>query len=204
MKNYSLQTYKGIATRHTCPNCGDKRSFAYYVDEENTPLHPSVGRCNHESSCGYHYTPKQYFQDHPECRTSNDSSFDGVKRIEKYKDAPTKPSKPTAIGDIPIHYVEKSKSVQSNFFRFLSTLLGNYYGSKYQEVLKRLLDEYRLGATRDGSVIFWQIDKNGKVRTGKVMQYNPEDGHRIKEQGAAINWIHSILKKQNEIGKSVV
>ena len=79
MKRYSLQSYKGIATRHACPSCGNKRSFVYYVDEENTPLHPSVGRCNHESSCGYHYTPKQYFQDHPECRTSNDSSFDGVK-----------------------------------------------------------------------------------------------------------------------------
>ena len=188
-----------MATRHACPNCGDKRSFAYYVDEENTPLHPSVGRCNHESSCGYHYTPKQYFQDHPECSTSNDSSYDRQKRFEKYKVIPTRPSKPTAIGYIPIHYVEKSKSVQSNFFRFLSTLLGNYYGSKSQEVLKRLLDEYRLGATRDGAVIFWQIDTNGKVRTGKVMQYNPEDGHRIKEQGAAINWIHSILKKQKAL-----
>lgn len=198
MKNYSLQTYKGIATRHTCPNCGDKRSFAYYVDEENTSLHPSVGRCNHESSCGYHYTPKQYFQNHPECCTSNASSFDGQKRYVKSKSTPIEPQKPTAIGYVPIHYVEKSKSVQSNFFRFLSTLLGNYYGSKSQEVLNRLLDEYRLGATRDDAVIFWQIDKNGKVRTGKVMQYNPEDGHRIKtEQGASINWIHSILKKQN-------
>ena len=196
MKNYSLQTYKGIATRHTCPNCGDKRSFAYYVDEENTSLHPSVGRCNHESSCGYHYTPKQYFQDHPECRTSDASSFDGQMKEVKSKSTSIEPQKPMAIGYVPIHYVEKSKSVQSNFFRFLSTLLGNYYGSKSQEVLNRLLDEYRLGATRDGAVIFWQIDKNGKVRTGKVMQYNPEDGHRIKEQGAAINWIHSILKKQ--------
>ena len=196
MKNYSLQTYKGMATRHVCPNCGDKRSFVYYVDEENIPLHPSVGRCNHESSCGYHYTPKQYFQDHPECRTSNASSFDGQKRGVKSKSIPTEPLKPTTIGYVSIHYVEKSKSVQSNFFRFLSTLLGNYYGSKSQEVLNRLLDEYRLGATRDGAVIFWQIDKNGRVRTGKVMQYNPEDGHRIKEQGAAINWIHSILKKQ--------
>ena len=197
MKNYSLQAYKGVATRHACPYCGDKRSFAYYVDEENTPLHPSVGRCNHESSCGYHYTPKQYFQDHPECRTSNASSFDGQKRDVKSKSIPTEPLKPTAIGYVPIHYVEKSKSVQSNFFCFLSTLLGNYYGSKSQEVLNRLLDEYRLGATRDGAVIFWQIDKNSNVRTGKVMQYNPEDGHRIKtEQGASINWIHSILKKQ--------
>ena len=197
MKNYSLQGYKGVATRHTCPNCGDKRSFAYYVDEENMPLHPSVGRCNHESSCGYHYTPKQYFQDHPECRTSDASSFDGQMKEVKSKSTPIEPQKPTAIGYVPIHYVEKSKSVQSNFFRFLSTLLGNYYGSKSQEVLNRLLDEYRLGATRDSSVIFWQIDKNSNVRTGKVMQYNPEDGHRIKtEQGASINWIHSILKKQ--------
>ena len=95
MKNYSLQTYKGVATRHTCPNCGDKRSFAYYVDEENIPLHPSVGRCNHENSCGYHYTPKQYFQDHPECRTSNASSFDEQKRYVKSKSTPTEPMKPT-------------------------------------------------------------------------------------------------------------
>ena len=197
MKSYSLQAYKGVATRHVCPNCGDKRSFVYYVDEENIPLHPSVGRCNHESSCGYHYTPKQYFQDHPECRTSDASSFDGQMKEVKSKSTPTKLLKPTAIGYVPIHYVEKSKSKQSNFFCFLSTLLGNYYGSKSQEVLKRLLDEYRLGATRDEAVIFWQIDKNSNVRTGKVMQYNPEDGHRIKtEQGASINWIHSILKKQ--------
>ena len=154
MSNYSLQRYKGTATRHICPNCGDRHSFAYYVDEQNIPLHPTVGRCNHESGCGYHYTPKQYF-------------------------------------------LEKSKSVHSNFFRFLSTLLTAYYGSKAREVLTRLLEEYRLGATRDGAVIFWQIDRNNKVRTGKVMHYNPEDGHRIKGGlTSAVNWIHSILKKQ--------
>ena len=76
MGNYSLQKYKGTATRHTCPKCGDRHSFVYYVDENNVPLHPSVGRCNHESGCGYHYTPKEYFQEHPEHRTTNDFSFD--------------------------------------------------------------------------------------------------------------------------------
>lgn len=80
MGNYALQKYKGTATRHTCPNCGDKRSFTYYVDESGTPLHTSVGRCNHESSCGYHYTPKEYFHDHPECRTANGFSFDRQSR----------------------------------------------------------------------------------------------------------------------------
>ena len=48
-------------------------------------------------------------------------------------------------------------------------------------MLKRLLEEYRLGATRDGAVIFWQIDRTNRVRTGKVMQYNPNDGHRVKD-----------------------
>ena len=164
MNNYSLQNYKGMATRHTCPNCGDRHSFAYYVDEQDTPLHPSVSRCNHESSCGYHYTPKQYFHDHPECRAANDFSF-GRQRVEQ---KPKQPSQPTSVCYIPIHYVEKSQSVHSNFFRFLSTLQTAYYGSKAKEVLNRLLEEYRLGATRDGAVIFWQIDCNDKVRTGKV------------------------------------
>lgn len=177
MSNYSLQRYKGTATRHTCPNCGDRHSFAYYVDGQGIPLHPTVGRCNHESGCGYHYTPKQYFQDHPECHTAKDFSFGG----QRMKQLTKQPSLPPAVCYIPTNYVEKSQSVHSNFFRFLSTLLTAYYGSKAREVLTRLLEEYRLGATRDGAVIFWQIDRNDKVRTGKVMQYNPEDGHRIKE-----------------------
>ena len=177
MGNYSLQKYKGTATRHTCPKCGDRHSFVYYVDENNVPLHPSVGRCNHESGCGYHYTPKEYFQEHPEHRTTNDFYFDRQRAEQKKV---KQQSKPTPIGYIPPHYVEKSQSERSNFFRFLFTLLTSYYGDKAKEVLKRLLEEYRLGATRDGSVIFWQIDRTGKVRTGKVMEYNPEDGHRIK------------------------
>ena len=177
MGNYTLQKYKGTATRHTCPSCGDKRSFTYYVDESGTPLHPSVGRCNHESSCGYHYTPKEYFHDHPECRTANGLSF-GRQRSER-KSVQIPPQ--ATIGCIPPKYVERSQSVHSNFFRFISSLLGSYYGSKAKEVLKRLLEEYRLGATRDGAVIFWQIDRTGRVRTGKVMQYNPNDGHRVKE-----------------------
>ncbi|MCS2517577.1 PG0870-related protein (plasmid) [Bacteroides thetaiotaomicron] len=77
------RSIKGTATRHTCPKCGDRHSFVYYVDENNVPLHPSVGRCNHESGCGYHYTPKEYFQEHPEHRTTNDFSFDRQRAEQK-------------------------------------------------------------------------------------------------------------------------
>ncbi len=67
---YSLQKYASPASRHVCPNCGDKHSFCLYVDEAGHALASNVGRCNHESSCGYHYTPKEYFRDHPEAKLS--------------------------------------------------------------------------------------------------------------------------------------
>lgn len=60
---YHLEKYHGIGSRHKCPECGDKSSFSYYVDEDGEPIDASVGRCNHESSCGYHYTPKQFYAD---------------------------------------------------------------------------------------------------------------------------------------------
>lgn len=61
-------------------------------------------------------------------------------------------------------------------------------------VLKRLMELYAVGATKEKDVIFWQIDINGKVRTGKIMKYG-EDGHRIKE-GNGVNWIHAKMKKE--------
>ena len=191
MYTYKLQKYKGKSTRHTCPNCGKRYSFTYYVDERNIPLHPSVGRCNHESSCGYHYPPKQYFLDHPECRTANNWNYhkEQTQRLHMIR--------PASIGYIPQDYVDKSQSGYSNFVRFLSALLTSHYEGKATEVISRVLREYRIGATHDGAVIYWQIDCTNKVRTGKVMQYNPADGHRVKDQQAgAINWIHSILKKR--------
>ena len=60
MHTYQLEKYHGQATRHECPNCHDKKSFTYYVDERGDVLNEDVGICNHVSSCGYHYTPKQY------------------------------------------------------------------------------------------------------------------------------------------------
>lgn len=64
---FILEPYKGIATRHTCPECHKKRSFARYIDTEGKiEFAPYVGRCNHEQSCGYHFTPKDFFEKNPE------------------------------------------------------------------------------------------------------------------------------------------
>ena len=68
MSKYHLQKYAGISSRHTCPACERPRCFTLYIDDNGHLLHPTVGRCDHESSCGYHLTPRQYFHDHPEHR----------------------------------------------------------------------------------------------------------------------------------------
>jgi hypothetical protein len=59
-----LQKYAGKSTRFTCPACKTPHSFTRYLDgETHQPIHPTVGRCNREIKCGYHYTPRQYFED---------------------------------------------------------------------------------------------------------------------------------------------
>ncbi len=68
---YILEPYKGMNTRYRCPDCQQRdKTFSLYIDTETGEhIHSRVGRCNRESNCGYHYTPKQYFQD-------NNISFD--------------------------------------------------------------------------------------------------------------------------------
>ena len=86
----------------------------------------------------------------------------------------------------------KSASYDSNFITFLSS----YFPRKE---IEEVLELYALGATRNKSVIYWQIDIDGNVRTGKIMQYNPVTGKRLKNGAGNINWVHSILKRKNSL-----
>jgi hypothetical protein len=183
--NY-LQPYKGKDTRHDCPSCKAKLSFTLYLDDNtHKPIHEIVGKCNRESKCGYHYTPKQYFIDNPTCR-------DAACHVSKQSLAPQQITQPQPPNTIPFHFVQRSASYKSNFVRFLCEILTN-------EQIHSIGENYALGATKNKEVIFWQIDINGKVRTGKIMQYNPSTGKRIKHESGAIDWVHNKLKKFKDL-----
>ena len=64
---YQLERYRGLSTRHVCPQCGRKNVFTRYIDTYNNNIYinDSVGKCNRLDKCGYHYTPRQYFDDNP-------------------------------------------------------------------------------------------------------------------------------------------
>ena len=112
---------------------------------------------------------------------------------------PREPLQQTAIGYIPPHYVEKSQSVHSNFCRFISSLLDSLlHGQRAKGSVEKVNGRLPSGSNpwRCGHLL---ADWPGRTRCtlGKVMQYNPNDGHRVKDgQASAVNWIHSILKRQ--------
>ena len=60
-----------------------------------------------------------------------------------------------------------------------------------EEQMQRAAERYRLGRSRDGGVIFWQIDDQGRTRDGKIMYYR-EDCHRDKSRHPS--WASARLK----------
>jgi len=195
---YSLQKYKGKNTRHDCPSCGQKQSFTLYLDSNtNKPIHRTVGKCNRESKCGYHYTPKQYFIDNPMLQSSSMFPNSVSPRI-LHTPSPLERAGVRSgglVGSIPFSFIEKSASYRSNFVRFLCEILT-------EKQIEFVAEHYALGATKNKEVIFWQIDIQGKVRTGKIMQYNPETGRRLKHESGAIDWVHNKLKKSGTLSEN--
>lgn len=62
---FHLQKYR-LGSKTVCPECGRKACFTRYIDEAGEISFPgNVGKCDHINSCGYHYTPKEYFRDNP-------------------------------------------------------------------------------------------------------------------------------------------
>ena len=72
--------------------------------------------------------------------------------------------------------------------------MGINWDTMQRKRIDEVLTDYRIGhSQKNGMTIFWQIDNEGKVRTGKMMLYR-EDGHRDKREGAyTFDWIHSAL-----------
>ena len=89
---------------------------------------------------------------------------------------------------IPLEVLKKSRSIGSLFCQSLLSCSYLDY-----EQLRHAAQQYQLGVSRDGGVVFWQIDELQRIRTGKIMYYNT-DCHRIKSRNPT--WVHTLLKRQ--------
>lgn len=58
----------------------------------------------------------------------------------------------------------------------------------------KVLEAYKVGMSKQGLSIFWQIDEDGRVRTGKMMRYKV-DGHRDRLSRYNFDWVHSAIER---------
>ena len=79
------------------------------------------------------------------------------------------------------------QSANSDFCR---ALVSNGYMTEAQ--MQEAVCRYHLGYSRDGGVIFWQIDTLGQICDGKIMYYRP-DCHRDHQRHP--QWVSNRLKR---------
>lgn len=148
--------------KNICPECG-KKTFVPFIESE-TGKELLSGRCDRESNCGYFQKPE-----------SNEPIFTSkTEAVEKRTDY------------IPLEVLEKHFLTpnNNNFIKFLR--------SKFTNIQVKEAENLYLISDLKQQVIFWQIDQLERVRSGKVMDYNPDTGKRIKDENgkSAINWMH--------------
>lgn len=195
---FVLEKYHGPKSRTMCPHCKRYKCFTRYVDLEGKYTFPTeVGRCNHENSCGYHLTPKAFFEQNPE--EMKLACFDGetdknvvsiVRRFNQahHMDDIVQKNPSYVAEDIMLR--SKRGYNNNHFVRFLYSLFP-------EPIVLNILKRYHIGTANmwDGAVVFWQVDVEGKVHDGKIMLYDVATGHRADK----VSWAHSAMKMKDYV-----
>lgn len=74
---------------------------------------------------------------------------------------------------------------------FCRSLVSEGYLTEAQ--MHHAAQRYHLGRSKDGAVVFWEIDEEQQFRDGKLMYYH-DNCHRIKERNAS--WVSTVLKSK--------
>ena len=182
---YSLEksgTIPGhIGNKHICPNCGHK-TFVRYVDNETGQyLNENVGKCDRLDKCAYHYPPRSFFKDNPGITAKKTNAIPNLnKKIKIMKQQ---------LCTLEMQLVTDSLSFGSNFTMFLRRTFAARI-----DAVESSIRMYNIGGTDESETIFWQIDRDGRVRGGKIMKYDEYSGKRVKDMDNAVTWIHSRLQ----------
>ena len=183
---FTLQKYTR-GSKVTCPHCGKKYCFVRYIDTQGEITFPDyVGRCDHEMSCKYHYKPSDYFKD----------SGMSLEQVSCYDKPVMQPgpslSKPISLIDDNL----MKRSLTGFEINPLHIFLSGIFGTEETDRIFRL---YAVGTSKkwNGSTVYWQIDSQNRVRTGKIMLYDSHTGHRVKEPRSYVSWVHTELKMES-------
>lgn len=164
-----------------CPECG-RKTFVCYVDADGHVLDESVGKCDRADHCAHHYTPRQYFEDN--------QAVGIVKPRRSSRPMFQMQPRPTYIPtDIFKRSVKATMSHRNNLVDYLKTVFD-------VEIVNRMIDNYCIGTSKHfggAATVFYQVDQFRRVRRGKIMQYNPTNGKRVKEPYAMFTTVHKLM-----------
>lgn len=96
---------------------------------------------------------------------------------------------------LPHSYVTQALSVNSTFCQ---SLVSNGYLTQQQ--MLHAAERYHLGVSKDGGVVFWEIDNTNQVHDGKIMYYSP-NCHRDKERHPS--WVTAELIKSGRLKSNI-
>ena len=176
---YIYEPYNNGKGRHTCPNCRKSKKFKRYIDVLGVVQFPDyVGTCERINACGYHYSWWDYFQEKPNEKPKFNSVDFTALQFRKEE-------------ELPISYIDETIFKQSlrgyrnnDFVSLLVRTFGN-------DTAIRLINMYKIGtSSKHNGVVFWQIDRWERIRTGKIMYYDLSTGKRK----VYTNWVHCVLK----------
>lgn len=161
----------------TCPACSHNRKP---INQRKKCLSfnrsSNIGHCHH---CGANYKGLRFNEEGLNSSTLQPSTLRSNPQ-------------PLTTNYLPLTIIKRSWGLESNFGYFLKSIFDT-------ETIAEIMENYFLGMTKDRSVIYWYIDKNYRLRSGKIMQYDATTGKRV--QSEKINWVHSILKQQGKLDK---
>ena len=173
-------------------NCTFPEACNWLVNEFHVVIVPNTNLTNPTnkkiSEISEIRVQKENYNSCSEINNSSDSSnsCSGKTSVSSVKSVVPKIT--SAFCPLPSDIVTKCLSLNSDFCR---SVVSAGYLSESQ--LRHAASRYRLGCTKDGGVIFWQIDDHQQVHTGKIMYYQP-DCHRSKEHHPT--WVHCLMKDQ--------
>lgn len=204
---FTLEPYRGPATRYTCPQCGKPRCFARYVDTRNDELLPEAyGRCNREDRCGYQLGPYDRshtgvsYADEVYERENKQRAYQHTAKAAPHRSMPW-PQQPTPRNPIHNFPDEVFQGSLTHYERNQFTrLLADRFGAGEA---RDLIDRFRIGTSSywPGATVFWLIDEQNRVRSGQVVLFE-SDGHTAKRAGydgslkRCTSWVHSALTRR--------
>ena len=165
-----------------CPECGHK-TFVCYVDNDGNILNENVGKCDRANNCAYHYPPRKYFAD-------NNIAFDAKQHRRTSRPMLRPQPRPTYIArDIFKQSVTATMTHPNNLVDYLKSVFG-------EEVVNEMAREYFIGTSKHfggAATVFYQVDRFGTIHRGKVMQYDPTNGKRVKEPFPLFTTVHKLM-----------